>query len=150
MTVSRSRFFSDLDAAHPEMGGKARGLARLAAAGYGTPPGFVVTDAIFRALLPDGESLPMRLDQRTLHALDDAAAALSAAPWPAGFLKELDLRLANIVTSSFSVRSSFRGEDDADGFAPGVYESCIDIPAAHVPAAIRKVLCSAVSPAAGT
>lgn len=141
------RFFAKLGPVDPQLGGKARSLARLAAAGCVTPSGFVVTDALFRELLP-GLSLPTRLDAGAFAELDAAVVRLTGAPWPVGFLTELEHRLAALGASSFAVRSSFLAEDDATGLAAGVYESRVDVAADAVPAALRGVLGSAISPAA--
>jgi phosphohistidine swiveling domain-containing protein len=46
------------------------------------------------------------------------------------------------------VRSSFVDEDRAGALAAGVYESRVGVPASGVEAAVRQVLCSALSPGA--
>src|SRR5688572_18541188 len=79
--------------AEASLGGKARGLAVLAAEGYATPAGFVLTDDLFRALRAGGPPLPQALDAAALAALDRAGAALEAAPFPEGFEAELATRL---------------------------------------------------------
>ena len=43
-------FFADLHGDDARLGGKARSLARLSAAGLRAPTGFVVTDELFRAI----------------------------------------------------------------------------------------------------
>ena len=129
-------------------GGKARSLARLAAAGLATPPAFVVTDDLFRALRAGGPPLPGGpLDAAALVHLDEAAAALVAAPFPDGFAAALAARLS-ALGERFSVRSSFASEDAAGGLAPGVYLSRVGVAAAEVERALREVLASALSPAA--
>ena len=102
----------------PRLGGKARSLARLRAEGLPTPQGFVVTDALFRALLTG----PLGRD----------AERLRQAPFPAGFSEALAARLADLSTgpdARFSVRSSFALEDEPGSVAAGVYESRTDVPA---------------------
>jgi phosphohistidine swiveling domain-containing protein len=140
-------FLVELGAADARLGGKARSLAQLAARGLATPPGFAVTDALFRALCPDLPTFE-RLDQATLASLDRLRAGLMQAPWPADFLDELHARLGAIGAASYAVRSSFASEDLPGQLAPGVYESCGNVLARDVEAALRQVLCSALAPGA--
>jgi phosphohistidine swiveling domain-containing protein len=137
-------FFATLDAADDSLGGKARSLAVLARDGHPTPPGFVVTDALFRALRQGAPSLPERLDVSTLHLLDAAAAALEAAPFPAGFEAELLERVAGLG-ARLAVRSSFATEDNPGEVAAGIYESRVDVAVDDVPRALRAVLRSALA-----
>ena len=132
-------FLADLGAADVQLGGKARSLAWLAVQGLATPPGFAITDALFRILCPSVPSFA-RLDQASMASLDVLRAALMRAPWPAGFREELHARLGAIGAVSFAVRSSFASEDLAGQLAPGVYESCGNVFAADVEQAIRQVL----------
>src|ERR1700710_2385576 len=75
-----------------DLGGKARSLRRLAAAGLPVPRAFVVTTALFRALRAGGPPMP---DLATGIAEADAAfAALLRTPWPAGFADELAAAVA--------------------------------------------------------
>ena len=138
-------FFADLHSADACLGGKARSLARLSAAGLRTPAGFVVTDELFRAICP-ARSLPERIDDAALAELDRARADLSAAPFPAGFSEELAGRL--VQHALWSVRSSFANEDVAGGLGAGVYESRVAVRTDEVGKAIREVLASALSPGA--
>jgi pyruvate,water dikinase len=140
-------FAVDLNAEHALLGGKARSLGELAAAGFSTPTGFAIADALFRSLCP---SLPTidRIDQATLAMLDTLRDRFIREPWPAGFQDELQSRLGSIGAASYAVRSSFAGEDVAGQLAAGVYESRIDVPADLVDEAIRQVLCSVFSPGA--
>ncbi len=140
-------FFAALDAADASLGGKARSLARLAAGGFATPPGFVITDALFRAVCPRVFA-PRQFDNATLAMLDQLRTDIEEAPWPDGFLDEVASRLRGIGADRFSVRSSFASEDVAGALAAGVYESSVDVPMAGVENAVRRVLCSAVSPGA--
>jgi phosphohistidine swiveling domain-containing protein len=132
------RYFADLTAAQgPDLGGKARSLVRLAATGLPTPPGFVVTDALFRALTEAGPNAGPDVDE-----------ALTSVAFPPAFLPGLVDRLAALGGARFSVRSSFAHEDEPGQIAAGIYESRIDVTAAAVPAAVRQVLRSAVAPSA--
>ena len=137
-------FCADLQGADARLGGKARSLARLAAAGLPTPAGFVITDELFRAIAP-AFALPERIDEAALVELDRAGADLMAAPFPAGFSRELAGRLAQHAL--WSVRSSFASEDVAGGLGAGVYESRVAVRAGEVEPAIRQVLASALSAA---
>ncbi len=126
------------------LGGKARSLVRMAAVGFRTPRGFVVTDALFRALRLHGLAVPRSLDADALDALDAVRAALLANPFPPGFEAALAARLSAIGADRFVARSSFAEEDDASGLAAGVFESRIDVGAADLPQAIKEVLGSAL------
>jgi pyruvate,water dikinase len=140
-------YLADLDAADANLGGKARSLARLAAAGLPTPPGFAVTDGLFRALCPT-LALPSSFDDAAWAELVQRQRQIENAPWPVGFAAQLAARLRSIQAERFSVRSSFAGEDMAGALAAGVYESCVNLAAAEVEGAIRRVLASALSPGA--
>ena len=135
-------FFAELNGTDARLGGKARSLARLSAAGLPTPAGFVVTDELFRALLPS-LLLPEGIDEAALADLDRARAELMAAPFPAGFSEELAERLAR--DALWSVRSSFANEDVAGGLGAGVYESRVAVRPDEVETAIRQVLASALA-----
>ena len=135
-------FFADLHGTDARLGGKARSLARLSAAGLPTPAGFVVTDELFRAIGPS-LLLPETIDDRVLADLDRASAELMAAAFPAGFSQELAARLTG--DALWSVRSSFASEDVAGGLGAGVYESRVAVRADDVATAIREVLASALS-----
>jgi phosphohistidine swiveling domain-containing protein len=140
-------FLAALDAADAPLGGKARSLARLAAAGLATPPGFVITDALFRAICPRAFAATA-FDDAALSALDQLRRDIEKAPWPDGFPEELAARLRGLGTDRFAVRSSFASEDVLGALAAGVYASLVDVPLAEVESALRHVLCSAVSPGA--
>ena len=140
-------FFADLRVADAWLGGKARSLVHLAEHGFATPPGFVVTDALFRALCPILPNIK-QLDQSLLGSLDSLRASLMEVPWPTGFCAELSARLTAVGAARYAVRSSFAGEDVPGQLAPGVYESYLKVPAADVEQTIRQVLCSALAPGA--
>lgn len=131
----------------PQLGGKARSLAQLARAGLNTPVGFVVLDAVFRALCPIDDG-PWALDKAGLQKLEEAEWFVRNRPWPDAFQNELRGALSGLACSRFSVRSSFAGEDMAGRLAAGVYTSVLDVPFDKVADAIRDVLCSAISPGA--
>jgi pyruvate,water dikinase len=134
MTQPQPSVFLDITD-DPALGGKGRSLARLRAALLPTPEGFVVGDALFRAL---AGRQPRAQDVRT-------------APFPAGFEQELAARLAALDPTEdarFCVRSSFALEDEPGAVAAGVFESRTDVPASEVPAALREVLASALGAAA--
>ena len=134
------------------IGGKARSLVRLAAAGLPVPRAFAVTSALFETLRDGGPPLPARLaDGAALAAARAAADALAAAPWPAGFEAELAGalgRLAPDARARFSVRSSAALEDRGDALGAGLFLSRVDVPAAGVAAAVREVLAAALAPGA--
>jgi phosphohistidine swiveling domain-containing protein len=140
-------FLAELVASDIRLGGKARSLAQLAEQSLATPPGFAVTDALFRVLCPQVPEFEC-LDQTALATLDRLRASVMQAPWPAGFCAELHARLGAIGATSYAVRSSFAGEDLPGQLAPGVYESYVNVPLDAVEQDIRRVLCSAFAPGA--
>jgi pyruvate,water dikinase len=140
-------FLVEFHAADARLGGKARSLAMLAEQGLETPPGFAISDALFRALCPTVPEF-QHLDQAALDALDGLRGDLMRTAWPAGFRDELHARLGAIGATSYAVRSSFASEDLPGQLAPGVYESCGNVPLPDVERAIRQVLCSALAPGA--
>ena len=137
-------FFADLHGTDARLGGKARSLARLSAAGLPVPPGFVVKDELFRAI-GSSLSLPERIDDTALADLDRARAELMASPFPAGFSEELAAQLSRDADTLWSVRSSFASEDVAGGLGAGIYESRVAVRADEVEIAVRQVLASALS-----
>jgi pyruvate,water dikinase len=150
-------FCVELDRARSDdepIGGKARSLVRLASAGLPVPRAFAVTSSVFRLMRRGGPPLPDALaghgDEPTLAAVDRAAAALAAAPWPEGFEAELGAALArpdHAPDARFSVRSSATLEDRADALGAGLFLSRTDVPAAGVAAAVREVLAATLAPA---
>ena len=132
-------FCVELDRARSDdepIGGKARSLVRLASAGLPVPRAFAVTSSVFRLMRRGGPPLPDALaghgDEPTLAAVDRAAAALAAAPWPEGFEAELGAALArpdHAPDARFSVRSSATLEDRADALGAGLFLSRTDVPA---------------------
>jgi phosphohistidine swiveling domain-containing protein len=140
------------DADDARIGGKARSLRRLADAGAPVPRAFAVTTDLFRALRAAGPPLPATLaDEAALSRARDAATALEAAPWPAGFLEELAAAVAALdatAAARFSVRSSATLEDRADAVGAGIFLSRTDVATPDVAAAVRDVLGAALAPAA--
>ncbi|HEY0712087.1 MAG TPA: PEP/pyruvate-binding domain-containing protein, partial [Polyangia bacterium] len=136
-------FFADLATCADDaglLGGKAASLRRLAAAGLATPPAFVITHALSEALTATLKTAGgSDADNQAL------ARAFATAPFPPGFDAALAARLAALGSHRFSVRSSFAHEDRAGEVAAGIYDSVIDVPAAEVGMALRRVLASAVS-----
>jgi phosphohistidine swiveling domain-containing protein len=140
------------------IGGKARSLIRLAQAGLSVPPAFAISAELYRLLRRSGPPLPMQIAKADdLSALENARAALLAAPLPSGFAEELAAHLRQVdqtITEDgdgggrFSVRSSFASEDRAGALAAGLFESRVNVSLNAVEGAIRTVLASALTPAA--
>lgn len=130
------------------IGGKARSLLRLREAGLPVPPALAVTTDLFRAMRAGGPPLPATLDAPgALEALAHAGRALRSAPWPNGFLAELDRALASLPDGGrLSVRSSADAEDDPDALGAGVYTSRVEVARRDVEDALRDVLASALAP----
>ncbi|MEA2700571.1 MAG: rifampicin phosphotransferase, partial [Myxococcales bacterium] len=138
------------------IGGKARSLIRLAQAGLPVPPAFAISAEVYRLLRRTGPRLPTQIAEAgDLSALENARAALLAAPFPGGFSEELAANLRRIdetITDDsdarFSVRSSFASEDDPAALAAGLFQSRVNVSQNAVEGAIRTVLASALTPAA--
>jgi phosphohistidine swiveling domain-containing protein len=140
----------DRDAPAEKIGGKARSLVKLAAAGLPVPPAIAVTTELFSRLRAGGPPLPATLaTPGALKAIEAAARALHEAPWPAGFAEMLAAALAALdgrAQPRFVVRSSAAIEDRPDALGAGLFLSRLDLPAAEVEAALREVLASALAP----
>ncbi|MBK9036261.1 MAG: hypothetical protein IPL61_34290 [Myxococcales bacterium] len=130
-------------AALADLGGKARGLARLIAAGLPTPPGAVLPGAVFAdvvgALTP---GLPLAQHGHALAALAEAAA--HATPTPA-LVEAVGAAIARLGPR-LAVRSSMAVEDTVAGAAPGVGATVLGVAPAQVWDAIRQVWVAAVTP----
>ena len=141
----------DRDAPAEKIGGKARSLVKLAAAGLPVPPAIALTTELFSRLRAGGPPLPATLAAPgALAAIEGAARALREAPWPAGFAEALARALAALdgrAQARFVVRSSAAIEDWPDALGAGLFLSRLDLPAAHVERALREVLASALAPA---
>lgn len=140
------------------VGGKARGLARLAALGLPVPAAVVITGDLFRALTAAGPPLPLTLASAAdLRALEAARDAVARTPWPSGFLDELYRALEALDAAAteqsgdnvlFSARSSVGSEDVAGALAAGIYTSVLRVQRDALPDAVRTVLASALHPSA--
>jgi phosphohistidine swiveling domain-containing protein len=133
------------------IGGKARSLLRLSAAGLAVPDAIVVTTDLFAALRAEGPRLPPTLNSAgALTAVEGAARALAAARWPEGFATALAREVDTLVPepgARYAVRSSASLEDEAGVLAAGLFLSRIDVARGEVLEAVRNVLGSALSPA---
>ncbi len=140
----------DREAPAETIGGKARSLVKLAAAGLPVPPAIAATTELFSSLRAGGPPLPGTLAaQGALEAIESAARALREAPWPAGFTDALARALAALdgrAQARFVVRSSAAIEDRPDALGAGLFLSRLDLPATEVERALREVLASALAP----
>jgi phosphohistidine swiveling domain-containing protein len=138
------------DAALEKIGGKARSLVKLAAAGLRVPRAIAVTSDLFATLRAGAPPLPSTLAAPgALSAIAGAARALTEASWPSGFTETLGRELAVLddrPAARFVVRSSAGIEDDAGALGAGLFLSRLDLKAAEVPEALRAVLASALAP----
>jgi rifampicin phosphotransferase len=133
-----------------KLGGKARSLLRLAAAGLRVPEALVVTSDLFASLRAGGPALPPTpAAPGALAAIAQASRALAARPWPDGLIETLTAMLRTLAPepdARFAVRSSASIEDGAGTLAAGLYLSRLDVPGDGVPEAVRAVLLSALGP----
>jgi phosphohistidine swiveling domain-containing protein len=140
----------DRNVAVEKIGGKARSLVKLAAAGLPVPPAMALTTELFSSLRAGGPPLPATLAAAgALTAIESAARALREAPWPSGFAEALRRALDALdgrAEARFVVRSSAAIEDRPDALGAGLFLSRLDLPAADVERALREVLASALSP----
>ena len=140
----------DRDAPAEKIGGKARSLVKLAAAGLPVPPAIALTTELFSLLRAGGPPLPATLAAPgALAAIEAAARALHAAPWPAGFAAKLAGALAALdgrAQARFVVRSSAAIEDRPDALGAGLFLSRLNLVAPEVEHALREVLASALAP----
>lgn len=131
---------ASLDAAGSAGGGKAVGLARLAAAGLPVPATRVLqVDAFIRALeragLHPGSPAP------------DARRALTERPLPPGWHDAL-IAEARALGPRLAVRSSGADEDGSERSLAGAHHSALGVAPEDVPRAVRAVWASAWSEAA--
>ena len=101
-----------------KIGGKARSLVKLAAAGLPVPPAIALTSELFSTMRAGGPPLPATLAATgALTAIESAARALCVAPWPSGFAEALRRALEALdgrAEARFAVRSSAAIEDRPD------------------------------------
>ena len=117
-----------------QVGGKARGLARLDELGERVPPWFVVPDDAFQAHLAVavGDRLETELARAAgldQHALDDLGASLGRALERAVLDDALYVALREALPAlgegPVAVRSSMAGEDSATASYAGQLETCL-------------------------
>ncbi len=127
-------FAPDAVSAHPRAGGKARGLAALANAGFDVPPWFVVLPALSgsggAAAGTVGAEMALDINDRPDFTSGDAVQ------------RQLDQFPDN---ARFAVRSSADAEDGATASFAGQYESFLNVARADVQARIEAVRASANS-----
>ena len=103
------------------VGGKAAALCRMTAAGFDVPSFVVLTDAAFGG----GGNGGTALRSAARRALPAALAGLGPGP--------------------YAVRSSARGEDGAEASHAGQFETVLNVPAAEVEQAARRVRLSGLA-----
>ncbi len=122
-----------------EVGGKARGLARLMAAGYRVPPGFCIGAAAYERFVTGNDltaTIGMELGRKPLDTMRweelwDAAlrirAAFLAAPLPRDLAAAVVAAHRQLATGPVAVRSSAPGEDAAGRSFAGLHESVVGV-----------------------
>jgi pyruvate,water dikinase len=124
-----------------EFGGKAAGLAELAAAGLPVAPGFAVGAAAFRAFL-DQAGLRAAVSAALAHpdperVADQLAERLAAAPVPATVAAEVEqcyralCEQAGVADLDVAVRSSATAEDSASASFAGEFATWVDVAGAE-------------------
>ena len=146
----------ELSAAHEGAGGKARGLAKLIAAGVAVPPGFALTGAAFRAVIGEGAAAPPATLDELGHVMAAWARAVEEAEIPPALEREVFERARALTAGKgredgglLIVRSSMSFEDDAAGAAPGLGRSVQGVPVDadwNVWNAIRLVWAASLTP----
>jgi len=134
----------DLRDADATCGGKAVGLARLIAAGFPVPPGFVIDDRAFRSIV--GE---LKIDDTgdVGHVLAEAAERIASARIPEDLVAAVNARVGELG-QLLAVRSSATIEDSAAGAGAGVFSSRGSVHVDELWDAIRTVWTSALTPLA--
>ena len=152
----------DAEATRPEVvGPKAARLVQLALSGeWSVPPMFAVTVYGFHLfmeatgledLLQEAQAMTRRRDEPALQAFSDRIAdAIQAAPLPSSLGQALAEAVSRLQweapgDSGMAVRSSAVVEDAASSFA-GQFESVLNVPAAGVGAAYKRVIASKYRP----
>lgn len=120
------------------VGGKAAGLARLVAAGFPVPPGFVITTQAYEQFLEAAGLLPRF--SAILAAVDYSQAPdveakareireiIEAAPVPESVLGEIRVAYGALGDcSAVAVRSSGTAEDTAEASFAGLHDTYLDI-----------------------
>ncbi|CAN5797571.1 hypothetical protein BH11MYX2_BH11MYX2_05400 [soil metagenome] len=123
-------------------GGKARGLAKLIAAGLPVPPGIVIDSRAFASFV--GE---LRIDATSTEPSHDLAhrlAAVADAHMPPALLADVQRRVS---ASLLAVRSSATIEDTAAGAGAGLFSSSGRVLPEQLTEAIKMVWQSALSAA---
>jgi len=123
-----------------DVGGKARALAALDAAGFPVPAWFVVTHEALATSVPDFAS--------SLEPGDEDRMRIRLAAWSpsAAVSAAIADALAGLGPGPFAVRSSAADEDGAGQSFAGQLESYLFVPAAEVPARVADVWRSAYAP----
>ena len=131
-------------------GGKGANLAELAAAGLPLPPGFVVTTAVYRALV---DSPPIRDAIDRLDALDDDDDHTEVAEELRSAIREraFDPTVASAIRAAvatldgadgFAVRSSATAEDLPNASFAGQHGTFLGVSADDVPGRVRDCMAS--------
>jgi len=122
-----------------EIGGKARGLGRLIAAGHRVPPGFCLTSRAYDDFVAQGSLagfIRMELGRKDFGEMRweeiwDAAlrirSAFLAHPVPDRVASELRRAYADLDHPLVAVRSSAPGEDSATRSFAGLHESLVGV-----------------------
>jgi phosphohistidine swiveling domain-containing protein len=127
-------------------GAKARGLARLIAAGLPVPDGFVLPGLAFQAVVRQIAGVEHLGPDAIGHALAEAGERIAHAALPAEL--EHAVRAAAAALGRVAVRSSAALEDGPQGSAAGVFLSVTDVAPEDVWDAVRAVWASALTPLA--
>jgi phosphoenolpyruvate synthase/pyruvate phosphate dikinase len=121
------------------VGGKARGLGRLIAAGYRVPPGFCISAEAYGRFLKArglGDTIRMEIGRKPFadmrwEEIWDAAlrirGAFLSAPLPPELADPILDAYRKLASGPVAVRSSAPGEDGTTGSFAGLHESVTDV-----------------------
>ena len=121
------------------VGGKARGLGRLIAAGYRVPPGFCISAEAYERFLKArglGDTIRMEIGRKPFadmrwEEIWDAAlrirGAFLSAPLPPDLADPILDAYRKLASGPVAVRSSAPGEDGTTGSFAGLHESVTDV-----------------------
>ncbi|MCB0323682.1 MAG: adenylyltransferase/cytidyltransferase family protein [Bdellovibrionales bacterium] len=141
--------FSELGDDHDVVGNKARNLACLGM-GYSVPKGIVVSrrlhDEILQSYFHDRPEIPIRESgiTKTQHdRLDGLRASIVDFKLPEEFCSAIELKIGELATPRFAVRSAASCEDSKRLSFAGQFETYLSVERRNIAASVLKCIASA-------